>query len=70
MYSRKNWKSMLEQYDLFTDLNKVEKEKKLRDSILNIQDKYGKNSVLKGMDFEKNATAIERNKQIGGHNSE
>lgn len=59
-----------EQYDLFTDLSKVEKEKKLRDSIIMLKDKYGKNSVLKGMDFEENATARERNKQIGGHNSE
>ena len=59
-----------EQYDLFTDLKDVEKEKKLRDSIIKIHDRYGKNSVLKGMDLKENATARERNKQIGGHNSE
>jgi DNA polymerase V len=29
--------------------------------------KYGKNSILKGTDFEKGAKAKERNEQIGGH---
>lgn len=56
-----------ESYDLFTDMNKVEKEKKLRDSILKIQEKYGKNSLLKGLDFMDNATQRERNEMIGGH---
>ena len=29
--------------------------------------KYGKNAVLKGMNFLAGATAIERNGQVGGH---
>ena len=29
--------------------------------------KYGKNAILKGMDFEDGATTRDRNEQIGGH---
>lgn len=46
-----------------------EKEKKLQKTLLNIKEKYGKNSILKGMNLEKGATTIERNKKIGGHNA-
>ena len=56
-----------EQYDFFTDYNKVAKEKKLVDSVLNLQDRYGKNSILKDIDLNEKATQIERNKSIGGH---
>ena len=58
-----------EQYDFFADLKKIEKEKKLVRSILQVKEKYGKNSMLKGIDLEKNATQIERNRVIGGHKS-
>lgn len=58
-----------EQYDLFTDMEKVKKEKRLVESVLAIKEKFGKNSMLKGIDFRENATQIERNKLIGGHNS-
>lgn len=57
-----------EKYDLFTDLKKVEKEKKLIKSLIFIKLNFGKNSVLKGLDFKKNATIKDRNKMIGGHN--
>ena len=43
------------------------KEKKLQQTIIDIKNRYGKNSVLKGMDLEDGATTIERNSQIGGH---
>lgn len=59
----------LERYDLFTDLEKIEKEKKLRDSTIYLQDKFGKNSVLKAVNFSKNSMIRERHKQIGGHKS-
>ena len=36
---------------------------------IKLQDKYGKNAVLRGMDLQENATLRERNKLIGGHNS-
>lgn len=58
-----------ERYDFFTDLKKVEKEKNLVKSVIALQDKYGKNSILKAMDLDKNATIMERNKTIGGHKS-
>lgn len=57
-----------EAYDLLTDLNKVNKEKKLTKSVIGIQNKFGKNSLLKGIDLEEKATQMERNKMIGGHN--
>ncbi len=47
--------------------NKNEKERELQKAILNIKNKYGKNSVLKGMNLEEGATTKERNEQIGGH---
>ena len=71
-------KIVYEQYDIFTDITKVEKEKKkqkedeikereLQSVILHIKSKYGKNSILKGMNYIKGGRTIERNKQIGGH---
>ena len=45
----------------------LEKEKKIQKTILDIKKKYGKNSILKGMNLESGATAIDRNNQIGGH---
>ena len=58
-----------EQYDFFVDYNKVSREKKLVGSVLDLQDRYGKNSILKGIDLNEKATQIERNKTIGGHKS-
>jgi len=45
------------------------KEKRLQQATLRLQSKYGKNAVLKGMNLEKGATTIQRNRQIGGHRS-
>ena len=36
-------------------------------AVLEIQKKFGKNAVLKGMSLQEGATARERNGQIGGH---
>jgi DNA polymerase V len=64
----------IEQLDLFTNYKEVEenynkekKERNLQKTILDIKKKYGKNAILKGMNFEDGATTIERNGQIGGH---
>lgn len=46
---------------------KAEKEKALQRATLLLQDKFGKNAVLKGMNLVKGAMTIERNGQIGGH---
>ncbi len=58
-----------EQYDLFTDREKVEKDRKIQTAVIDIKRRYGKNSILKGMDLQPEATARERNQQIGGHKS-
>ena len=39
----------------------------LQETVLEIKRKYGKNSILKGINFEDGATARVRNAQIGGH---
>ena len=55
------------QLDLFEDTGKAERERKRQEAILEIRRKFGRNAILKGMNFEEGATARERNKQIGGH---
>ena len=44
-----------------------EKERKKQQAMIDIKRKYGKNSILRGMNLEEGATALSRNKQIGGH---
>ncbi len=58
-----------ETIDLFTDEEKLKKEKELQKSLIEIKKKYGKNAIIKGMDLEKNATTIKRNQLVGGHNA-
>ena len=56
-----------EQYDMFTDVKKQEREKKRLKAELLIKKRFGKNAIVKGMDLQEGATTIERNGQIGGH---
>lgn len=67
-----------EQLDIFTDYKEVERqkqaaeaeferEKRLQNTIISLKKKFGKNTILKGMNFEEGATAKDRNQQIGGH---
>lgn len=59
-----------EQLDLFAapkDRTAERKERRLQEAVVSLQDKYGKNAVLKGMNLEDGATAKQRNQQIGGH---
>ncbi len=44
-----------------------EKERRAQKAVLEIGKKYGKNSILKGKNFEEGGTARDRNGQIGGH---
>ena len=73
-----NREPTFEQLDLFTDYAELEKqkqkenaelerEKKLQQATLAIRKKYGKNAILKGMNLQEGATAMEKNRQIGGH---
>ena len=59
--------SEVEQLELFDDSFDKEKERRQQEAILQIRRKFGKNAILKGMNFEDGATAKERNMQIGGH---
>ena len=54
---------------MFDNIEENKKEEVLQKTIINIKDKYGKNSLLKGMSLREGATARERNMQIGGHRS-
>ena len=55
------------QYDLFLGSEAQLREERLQRAMVNIRKKYGKNGLLKCMDLQEGATAIERNRQIGGH---
>ena len=67
-----------EQLDIFTNYEEAERqkeaaeaeferEKRLQNTIISLKKKFGKNTILKGMNFEEGATAKDRNQQIGGH---
>ena len=67
-----------QQLDLFTDYEELErkkkeeqaaldKERRMQEAQLAIKQRFGKNAILKGLNFEEGATAKERNAQIGGH---
>ena len=66
------------QLDLFTDYEalekerqeeqaRMEKERRMQEVQLKIKQKYGKNAILRGLNFSEGATAKDRNAQIGGH---
>lgn len=59
------------QLDLFSDTvaetARLEREKRQQKAMIRIKRRYGKNAILKGMNFMDGATAKERNGQIGGH---
>ena len=67
-----------QQLDLFTDYEALakqqeaeqavlEKERRMQKAQLAIKQRFGKNAILRGLNFEEGATAKERNNQIGGH---
>ncbi len=67
-----------EQMSLFVDYEAEEKkrekekadrdkEKRMQKAVIDIKKRYGKNAIVKGMNLEEGATAMERNHQIGGH---
>ena len=69
---------MQEQLDLFSapeeqmaafDARRREREleRARQDAVMKIRTKFGKNAILKGMNYEEGATARERNAQVGGH---
>lgn len=67
-----------EQLDIFTDHEALSREqaqeaevlgreRRLQQTVIEIKKRLGKNAIIKGLDLEEGATAIERNDQIGGH---
>ena len=67
-----------QQLDLFTDYEALEKqqeaekaaldkERRMQEAQLAIKQRFGKNAILRGLNFEEGATAKDRNNQIGGH---
>ena len=67
-----------EQMSLFVDYEALDKakaeraaaeerERRLQRATLALQDRFGKNVLLKGMNYMDGGATIERNKQIGGH---
>ena len=57
----------IQQYDLFTDPEQLEKERDVQKAMIEIKSRFGKNAVLKGMNLLDAGTTRERNVQIGGH---
>lgn len=56
-----------EQQEVERGMKKLSKERERQKAILSVHKKYGKNALLKGMNYEDGATTRERNGQIGGH---
>ena len=78
IYERDIKKDDFVQLDIFSDWDSVQaeqekkeqekqREKAIQQAMLGIKKKYGKNAILKGLNFEEGATSIERNGQVGGH---
>ena len=44
-----------------------ERERRRQEAILKIKKKFGKNAILRGLNFEEGATQKDRNSQVGGH---
>ena len=59
--------SIFEPVDLFTDYESLKKENSIQKATIGVKNKFGKNALIKGMDLMDGATAMERNRQIGGH---
>lgn len=49
------------------NMERKEKERRHQEAILRLREKFGKNVVLKGLNFAEGATQKDRNSQIGGH---
>ncbi len=67
-------KTDYEQMDLFSDPEQeqkrqaeLEREKRRQQAVIGIKHKYGKNAILKGMNYQEGATTRDRNGQVGGH---
>ena len=55
------------QLSIFTDAQRVEKDRDVQRAIIDIKDRYGADAVLRGISYMEGATTRIRNHQIGGH---
>ena len=66
------------QLDLFTDYDELKRQKEIeeaelskerrrQEAVLRIKKMFGKNAILKGLNYTDGATQRDRNQQIGGH---
>ena len=60
----------VEQLDLFGTALKENEDSKAEMAINSIKEKFGKNSILRGISYTEKGTQRKRNKLIGGHNGE
>jgi DNA polymerase V len=64
-------KKPLHQLSIFTDYEKKmdddARASRREQAILEIKGRYGKNAILRGLNFEEGATQRDRNAQVGGH---
>lgn len=54
---------------LFDETESRRKERSIQEAAIAVKEKFGKNSLLKGMSLKEKATARDRNNQIGGHHA-
>ena len=59
--------SDFEEIGLFDDVEQIQKEGNLQNTMLEIKNRFGKNALLKGTNLQEGATMMDRNCQIGGH---
>ena len=57
------------QLNLFNNVEVVEDNKKLNETVDKIKEKYGNNSIIKASNLLSDSTAIDRNGKIGGHSA-
>ena len=55
------------QLSLFTDRDKLDRDRKLHAAMLEARTRFGNNAIVKGINLLEGATTMERNTQIGGH---
>lgn len=60
----------VEQLNMFENNAETAKNKAIQETVLEIKAKFGKNAILKGMNFREAATTRERNRHIGGHKAD
>ena len=53
--------------ELADDAERLARERRLQEAVVEIKSTYGKNALCKGLNFAEGATQRERNRQIGGH---